>query len=82
MIKRIEDQLDQQAGKLKKPQPLGKTKHQSLDAMVAASGLFVVVALDIVFGESLNFTYRAALTRGDLGGAAGLLVGYSVGRIR
>ena len=75
--------MDQQAGKLKNPQPSEKTtKHQSLDAMVAASGLFVVVALDTGFGGSLNVTYRAALTRGDLGGAAGLLVGYSVGRIR
>ena len=82
-INRIERELDQQAGKLKKPQPSGKTtKHQSFDAVVATSGLLVVVALAIVFGGRLNVTQRAALTGGVLGGAAGLLVGYGVGRIR
>ena len=82
-INRIERELDQQAGKLKKPQPSDKTKkHQSLDAVVATSGLLVVVALAIVFGGRLNVTQRAALTGGVLGGAAGLLVGYGVGRIR
>ena len=77
-INRIERELDQQAGKLKKP----PGKHQSLDAVVATSGLLVVVALAIVFGGRLNVTQRAALTGGVLGGAAGLLVGYVVGRIR
>ena len=82
-INRIERELDQQGGTLKKPQPSGKTKkHQSLDAVVATSGLLVVVALAIVFGGRLNVTQRAALTGGVLGGAAGLLVGYGVGRIR
>ena len=82
-INRIERELDQQAGKLKKDQPSGKTsKHQSLDAVVATSGLLVVVALAIVFGGRLNVTQRAALTGGFLGGAAGLLIGYGVGRIR
>ena len=62
-INRIERELDQQAGKLKKAQPSGKTsKHQSLDAVVATSGLLVVVALAIVFGGRLNVTQRAALT--------------------
>ena len=64
-------------------EPSGKTtKHQSLDAVLATSGLLVVVALAIVFGGRLNVTQRAALTGGVLGGAAGLLVGYGVGRIR
>ena len=57
-------------------------RHQSLDAVVATSGLLVVVALAIVFGGRLNVTQRAALTGGFLGGAAGLLIGYGVGRIR
>ena len=50
--------------------------------MVATSGLLVVVAIAIVFGGRLNVTQRAALSGGVLGGAAGLLVGYVVGRIR
>ena len=77
-INRIVREVDKQAGKLKKP----PAKHQSLDAVVATSGLLVVVALAIVFGGRLNVTQRAALTGGVLGGAAGLLVGYGVGRIR
>ena len=83
-INRIERELDQEAGKLKKPQSSGKPtkKHQSLDAVVATSGLLVVVAIAIVFGGRLNVTQRAALSGGVLGGAAGLLVGYGVGRIR
>ena len=57
-------------------------KHRSLDAVIATSGLLVGVAFAIVFGGRLNFTQRAALSGGVLGGAAGLLVGYVVGRIR
>jgi len=60
---------------LKKP----PGKYQSLDAVVATSGLLVVVALAIVFGGRLNATQQAALTGGVLGGAAVLLVGYGVG---
>ena len=82
-INRVERELDQDAGKLKKTQSSGKAaKHQSFDAVVATSGLLVVVALAIVFGGRLNDTQRAALSGGVLGGAGGLLVGYGVGRIR
>ena len=83
-ITRIERELDQEAGKLKKPQSSGKQtkKHQSLDAVLATSGLLVVVAIAIVFGGRLNVIQRAALSGGVLGGAAGLLEGYVVGRIR
>ena len=83
-INRIERELDQEAGKLKKPQSSSKPskKHQSLDAVVATSGLLVVVAIAIVFGGRLNDTQRAALSGGVLGGAAGLLVGYVVGRLK
>ena len=66
---------------LDKPLKKPSGKHQSLDAVVATSGLLVVVALAIVFGGRLNVTQRAALTAGVLGGAAVLLVGYGVGRI-
>ena len=64
---------------LDKPLKKPRGKHQSLDAVVATSGLLVVVALAIVFGGRLNVTQRAALTGGVLGGAAVLLVGYGVG---
>ena len=65
---------------LDKPLKKPTGKHQSLDAVVATSGL-LVVALAIVFGGRLNVTQRAALTAGVLGGAAVLLVGYGVGRV-
>ncbi|WP_114994543.1 hypothetical protein [Synechococcus sp. UW179A] len=82
-INRIERELDKEVGKLKKPPSTGKTaKHQSLDAVVATSGLLVVVAIAIVFGGRLNVTQRSALTGGVLGVAAGLLVGYGIGRMR
>jgi len=50
--------------------------------VIATSGLLVVVAFAIVFGERLNVIQRAALSGGVLGGATELLVGYVVGRIR
>ncbi len=44
-INRIELELDQNSGRLKKAQPSGKAaKHQSFDAVVATSALLVVVA--------------------------------------
>ncbi|MDA9682160.1 hypothetical protein N9U07_00120 [bacterium] len=62
-INRIERELDQDAGKLKKAQSSGKAaKHQSFDAVIATSGLLVVVVLAIVFGGRLNDSQRAALT--------------------
>ena len=81
---RIERDLETKGGKLAKGQQSGKPakKHRSLDAVIATSGLLVVVAFAIVFGGRLNVTQRAALSGGVLGGAAGLLVGYVVGRIR
>ena len=77
-INMIERELDQQQGKLKKP----PRKHQSLDGVVATFGLLVAVAITIVFCVCLSVTQRSALTVGVLGGAAGLLVGYGVRRIR
>ncbi|MAF40339.1 MAG: hypothetical protein CL859_00545 [Cyanobium sp. ARS6] len=81
---RIERDLETKGGKLAKDQKPDNPakKHRSLDAVIATSGLLVVVAFAIVFGGRLNVTQRAALSGGVLGGAAGLLVGYVVGRIR
>ena len=57
-------------------------KGGSLEAVFAASGLVLVVALAIVFSSQRSTNQRAALTGGVPGGAAGLLVGYGVGRLR
>lgn len=65
-----------------KPPITQDQKGGSLDAVIATSGLLVVLALAIVFGGQLKPQQRAALTGGVLGGAAGLLVGYGVGRFR
>lgn len=44
-VNRIERELDQNSGRLKKAQPSGKAaKHQSFDAVVATSRLLIVVA--------------------------------------
>ena len=70
-INRIERELDKGAGKLEPLQPTGKSvKHQSFDAVVATSGLVVVVAVAIVFGARFNVKQRTALTGGVLEDAA------------
>ena len=56
-------------------------KGGSLEAVFAASGSLLVGGLAIVFSSQRSTNQRAALTGGVLGGAAGLLVGYGVGRL-
>ena len=65
-IKRIERDLEAKGGQLSKAKQSDKPakKHRSLDAVIATSGLLVVVAFAIVFGGRLNVTQRAALSGG------------------
>ena len=79
----IRRDLDPDQVELKTHQQSNKPvqKGGSLEAVFAASGLVLVVALAIVFSSQRSTNQRAALTGGVLGGAAGLLVGYEVGRL-
>lgn len=80
----IDRQFDAKGGRLAKLESPDKPskQHGSLDAVIATSGLLVVVALAIVFSAHLSPNQRAGFAGGVLGGAAGLLVGYGVGRVR
>ena len=80
----IDPQSHAKGGKLAKLETSDKPskQHGSLDAVTATSGLLVVVALAIVFSAQLSPNQRAGFAGGVLGGAAGLLVGYGVGRVR
>lgn len=89
-LNRIERELDakeQQPGK-----PLaklggwlgsneGKPKNQSLDAVVVGALLLLGIGATFLVGENLNRTQKTQLSSGAIGAAAGLLVGYSVGRL-
>ena len=73
----IRRDLDPDQVELKTHQQSNKPvqKGGSLEAVFAASGLVLLVALEIVFSSQRSTNQRAALTGGVLGGAAGLLVG-------
>ena len=79
----IKRDLDPEQDELKTRQQSNKPvqKGGSLEAVFAASGSLLVGGLAIVFSSQRSTNQRAALTGGVLGGAAGLLVGYGVGRL-
>ncbi len=79
----IRRDLDPDQDELKTHQQSNKPvkKGGSLEAVFAASGSLLVGGLAIVFSSQRSTNKRAALTGGVLGGAAGLLVGYGVGRL-
>ena len=60
----------------------GKLGNRSLDAVLVTALLLFVVAAALVFAGRFSSTQRMQLTAGSVGGAVGLLLGYSVGRLR
>jgi hypothetical protein len=60
----------------------GKSGNRSLDAVLVTALLLFVVSAVLVFADRLSSTQRMQLTAGSVGGAAGLLLGYGVGRLR
>ena len=60
----------------------GKSKNQSLDAVVVGALLLLGIGATFLVGENLNKTQKTQLSSGAIGAAAGLLVGYSVGKLR
>ena len=60
----------------------GKPKNQSLDAVVVGALLLLGIGATFLVGENLNRTQKTQLSSGAIGGAVGLLVGYSVGKLR
>ena len=60
----------------------GKPKNQSLDAVVVGALLLLGIGATFLVGENLNRTQKTQLSSGAIGAAVGLLVGYSVGKLR
>ena len=90
-LSRIERELDAKEKPLGKP-PVKqggwvgnsdeKPKNQSLDAVVVGALLLLGIGATFLIGENLNPRQKTQLSSGAIGAAAGLLVGYSVGKFR
>ena len=59
-----------------------KPRNQSFDAVVVGALLLLGIGATFVVGENLNRTQKTQLSSGAIGAAVGLLVGYSVGKLR
>ena len=89
-LERIERELDSNppAGKPpvkeggKSGSPDGPSRNNHLDAVIVGAVLLSAIALITMLGESLSQKQKTQLTAASMGGAAGLLVGYGVGRIK
>ena len=90
-LNRIERKLDakeQQPGKPLAKQGgwvgsnKGKAKNQPLDAVVVGALLLLGIGATFLVSENLNRTQKTQLSSGAIGAAVGLLVGYSIGKLR
>ena len=59
-----------------------KPKNQSLDAVVVGALLLLGIGATFLVGENLEQRQKIQLSSGAIGAAVGLLVGYSVGKLR
>ena len=57
-------------------------KHHHLDAVLVGAVLLAGIGLTFWVGEKLSPRQKTQLSAGTIGGAAGLLIGYGVGRIK
>jgi hypothetical protein len=57
-------------------------KHHHLDAVVVGAVLLAGIGLTFWVGEKLSPKQKTQLSAGTIGGAAGLLIGYGIGRIK
>ena len=60
----------------------GKSKNQSLDAVLVGALLLLGIGATFLVGENLNPRQKTQLSAGAIGAAFGLLAGYSVGKLR
>ena len=60
----------------------GKPKNQSIDAVVVGALLLLGIGATFLIGENLNPRQKTQLSSGAIGASAGLLVGYTVGKLR
>ena len=57
-------------------------KHHHLDAVIVGAVLLAGIGLTFWVGEKLSPRQKTQLSAGTIGGAAGLLIGYGIGRIK
>ena len=57
-------------------------KNQSMDAVMIGVLMLLGIAATFALGERLNSTQKTQLGAGAVGAAAGLAIGYGVGRFR
>jgi hypothetical protein len=89
-INRIEQELDAKSPPPGKPPvsqansegKISSQKNQSLDAVLIGVVLLLGIGATFALGESLTRTQKTQLSAGAIGAAAGLAVGYGVGRLR
>ena len=88
-MERIERELDAKNPPPNKP-PVrqdqsgggGSGKNQSIDAVLIGVVLLLGIGAMFALGENLSKTQKTQLSAGAVGAAAGLAVGYGVGRFR
>ena len=56
--------------------------HHHLDAVIVGALLLAGIGLTFWVGEKLSPTQKTQLSAGTIGGAAGLLIDYGIGRIK
>ena len=57
-----------------------RPQNTSLDFVITGAGMLVVLGLAVSFSSQLTRDQVTALTAGSIGGAGGLVIGYSIGR--
>ncbi len=57
-------------------------KNQSLDAVLVGAVLLLGIGATFALGETLSSKKKTQLSSGAIGVAAGLLIGYGVGKIK
>ena len=91
-LKRIESELDAKSPPPGKPPAKQRGsgsngegnagKNQSMDAVMIGVVMLLGIAATFALGERLNSTQKTQLGAGAVGAAAGLAIGYGVGRFR
>ena len=90
-INRIERELDAKGKPPVQPPKSGSGKgdeagkrpnHRHLDAVLVGAVLLAGIGLTFWVGEKLSTRQKTQLGAGTIGGAAGLLIGYGIGRIK
>ena len=86
-ISQLQDEMDsarEEAKKLSKTgaqaQNISRSQNTSFDYVITGAGMLVVLGLAVSFSGQLTRDQVTALTAGSIGGAGGLVIGYSMGR--